>query len=497
MADLDSPLLFCRRVIPDSTHHSYHTSTRRASWRMENEPNSKRTADGFTVETKRRKKISWLCKTNGCPKQAQTGRLGHCKKCYNNLVLNRTNRDGLDRVECGGVASSSNGCEVDDDINAGRATEDESGAAALAIDNATGGIGSIGTRRLNLPRSDLTDGAENLASLSDHGSNNALDCGGVALSYNGCEVADDINAGRATDEDESGSAALAIDNATGGIGSIGTRRLNLPQSDLTEGAENLASFSDRGCNNATVSLQHGATSYGRCVSIPSMAYVATLENRIHDLENVNKNLERRILYLEPLENRMHDMEKINEILGRRLLELEQLMRDGASPFLSSHSFSSGQHNSVDIPTGLSYFSSSSKASTNNPPRIRTSRTHQDMLTRCHTNQSNMTPHAGLRNTGVICYANAIFQALASFHHLTTLFDEPPPYDSGTFPLNHAFCTVLHSMVMSPINQESEVDPGTFVDLFTDRHKNFQHEESKFSYDIVLPYHQIHFAHDIF
>ena len=388
---------------------------------MENEPNSKRTADGFTVETKRRKKISWPCKTNGCPKQAQTGRLGHCKKCYNNLVLNQpTNREGLDRAECGGVASSSNGCEVDDDINAGRATEDESGAATLAIDNATGGIGSIGTRRLNLP-----------------------------------------------------------------------------QSDLTEGAENLASFSDRGCNNATVSLQHGATSYGRCVSIPSMAYVATLENRIHDLENVNKNLERRILYLEPLENRMHDMEKINENLGRRLLELEQLMRDGASPFLSSHSFSSGQHNSVDIPTGLSYFSSSSKASTNNPPRIRTSRTHQDMLTRCHTNQSNMTPHAGLRNTGVICYANAIFQALASFHHLTTLFDEPPPYNSGTFPLNHAFCTVLHSMVMSPINQESEVDPGTFVDLFTDRHKNFQHEESKFSYDIVLPYHQIHFAHDIF
>jgi hypothetical protein len=235
---------------------------------MDNELNSNRTADGATVETKRRKKISWPCKTKGCPKQAQTGCLGHCKKCYNELVLNQPNREGSDRAECGGGASSSNGCEVDDNINAGRAT-DGSVSAALAIDNATGGIGSSETRRLNLPRSNLTEGAENLASLSDRCSNNALDCGGVASSSNGCEGANDINAGRATDE--SGSAALVINNATGGIGSSGTRRLNLPQSNLTEGAENLASLSNRGCNNATVSLQHGASSYGRCVSIPSMA----------------------------------------------------------------------------------------------------------------------------------------------------------------------------------------------------------------------------------
>ena len=295
---------------------------------MENGQNSKRTADGATAETRGTKKKWWPCKTNDCPKQAQTGRRGLCKNCYNEFLLNQ------------------------------------------------------------------------------------------------------------------------------------------PRSDLTQVAENLATLGDRSSNNATVSLQRGASSYDRCVSVPSIAYVASLEERIHDMEtqmtNINQNLERRILYL------------------------EQMMRDRASPLLHSHSFSSGQHNLMDIPTGFSYFSSSSQASTNNPPRNRTSRTHQDMLARCDTNDCNVMPHAGLRNTGVICYANAIFQALASFHHLTTLFKDPPPYNSGTFPLNHAFCMVLHSMVMSQRSRESEVDPSTFVDLFSDRHKNFKHEESKFSYDIVFP-----------
>ncbi len=93
-----------------------------------------------------------------------------------------------------------------------------------------------------------------------------------------------------------------------------------------------------------------------------------------------------------------------------------------------------------------------------------------MLARCDaTNDCNDMPHAGLRNTGVICYANAIFQALASFYHLTMLFDDPPPYNSGTFPLNHTFCMVLHSMVMCQRNQDLVVDASTFLKRFSDCH----------------------------
>jgi hypothetical protein len=64
-------------------------------------------------------------------------------------------------------------------------------------------------------------------------------------------------------------------------------------------------------------------------------------------------------------------------------------------------------------------SDSSQAPSDNQPRNRTSRrnqtsrTHQDMLTRCVRNESDETPNAGLANNGVICYANAIFQALAN------------------------------------------------------------------------------------
>ncbi len=145
------------------------------------------------------------------------------------------------------------------------------------------------------------------------------------------------------------------------------------------------------------------------------------------------------------------MMNINQNLDRHIVYLEQMMCNRASPLLNSHSFSTRQDNSMDFPTGISYFSSLSQATSNNPPRNQTSRTHQDMLARCETHECNETPYAGLRNTGVICYANAIFQALASFHHLTTLFDDPPPYNSGTFPLNHAFHTVLHSMVMHQRN----------------------------------------------
>jgi hypothetical protein len=124
-------------------------------------------------------------------------------------------------------------------------------------------------------------------------------------------------------------------------------------------------------------------------------------------------------------------------------------------------------------------------------RFRTSGTHQQVLARLPRNESDETANPGLLNNGVICYANAIFQALAHFNHITSLFNNPPPDDQhDALRLNHAFCTVLHSLVRRPLIQGSVVDPGNFIDLFTDIHQDFDGVESKFCYSIRVfpPYH---------
>jgi hypothetical protein len=122
----------------------------------------------------------------------------------------------------------------------------------------------------------------------------------------------------------------------------------------------------------------------------------------------------------------------------------------------------------------------------NPPmdptsrRIRTSGTHQQLLSRLERNESDETANPGLLNNGVLCYANAIFQALAHFNHNTSLFNNPPPDDKhDTLQLNHTFCTVLHLLVRRPLIQGSVVDPGNFVNLFTDIHEDFVGVECKF------------------
>ncbi len=109
-----------------------------------------------------------------------------------------------------------------------------------------------------------------------------------------------------------------------------------------------------------------------------------------------------------------------------------------------------------------------------------------MLTRLARNESDETANPELSNSGVICYANAIFQALAHFNHLTSLFNNPPPDDKhGAFPLNNAYCTVLHSLVRRPGNPGSLADPGNFVNLFTNIHQDFDAVESKFCYSICV------------
>ncbi len=131
-------------------------------------------------------------------------------------------------------------------------------------------------------------------------------------------------------------------------------------------------------------------------------------------------------------------------------------------------------------------------------RNRTARTQQIMLTQYKANQGNdEMPNAGLSNTGVICYSNAIFQALASCNHLTTFFNTPPQQNCERFILYFAFGQVLHLMVRYQGSQQDVVNPTNFITPFLDRHSDFRDEQCEhsdackillFQYGTNMPFH---------
>ena len=273
--------------------------------------------------------------------------------------------------------------------------------------------------------------------------------------------------------------------------------------NTTQGAHNVAIFDDRSSDqNAAVSHQVGATSFDRYLSVPSMEYVASLEKRIDEM-NI------RIVHLETLiRDNLIGGTQTNVATGFGTFSCSsQSTTSGThrntSPILETNqfnyitdavlnNFTSVQGDATTIPTGFSFFSAASQPDSDNQPLNRTSRTnsttrtHQDMIARCVRNESDELANAGLSNNGVICYANAVFQALANFNHLTTLFNDPPPENKDVaFPLNHAFCTVLHSLVKRPRNPDFEVNPSNFIDLFTDIHQDFAEVESKFCHPILF------------
>jgi hypothetical protein len=133
------------------------------------------------------------------------------------------------------------------------------------------------------------------------------------------------------------------------------------------------------------SLQLGATSFDRCLSIPSMAYVASLKNRIDEMNS-------RKLYLESLIRHRQD----------NLMGTPTNVATGSSTFscssqsttLGTHrntsprfetnqfndktdallnNFTSVQGDATAIPTGLSFFSAASQAASDNQPMNQTSR----------------------------------------------------------------------------------------------------------------------------
>ena len=81
-------------------------------------------------------------------------------------------------------------------------------------------------------------------------------------------------------------------------------------------------------------------------------------------------------------------------------------------------------------------------------------------------------NAGLQNQSVICYSNAIFQAIASCNHLTTLFNDILRDNQKCFKMNYEFVRLLNLMMC----QSDCIDPGNFVKLFTDYHQQFKDEE---------------------
>jgi hypothetical protein len=90
-------------------------------------------------------------------------------------------------------------------------------------------------------------------------------------------------------------------------------------------------------NNAAVSHQPGATSFDRCHSTPSMAYMAQLENTIAAMNSP-------LLYVESLvQRRQYD-----------LISTTGNVAPGVSTFSGS-----SQGSNPEFPTGLSYFTSES------------------------------------------------------------------------------------------------------------------------------------------
>jgi hypothetical protein len=72
---------------------------------------------------------------------------------------------------------------------------------------------------------------------------------------------------------------------------------------------------------------------------------------------------------------------------------------------------------------------------------------------------NVGAHAGLKNSNVNCYSNAILQCLAS---CICFSDFSPSEKHKEFTLNHAFASLMSSMVGS---EEESIDPSPFMSVF--------------------------------
>ncbi len=76
-----------------------------------------------------------------------------------------------------------------------------------------------------------------------------------------------------------------------------------------------------------------------------------------------------------------------------------------------------------------------------------------------------SPNAGLVNNNVVCYANAIFQIIASCGYLNQLLRNTPSIRHAHFSLYYNFASVISSMIR---DGNEAVDPVIFTDVFSAR-----------------------------
>jgi hypothetical protein len=194
-------------------------------------------------------------------------------------------------------------------------------------------------------------------------------------------------------------------------------------------------------------------------SSSSQSYIATLENRISVIETQNQNLQMWITTLEQTVKRFMDT--------TLALSLSSISVPQYSLGSFSNQFGKGDA-LIGTIAGLDTLKSLGQQ------RRRTARTHGDVVTRC-----NSQPNAGLKNSGSVCYSNAILQAFASCNHRKTLFDDTPQQNHERTPLCYKFTKVLHSLVKRQFSEQDVVDPSNLINLFMELHDDFVDVESEY------------------
>jgi hypothetical protein len=103
----------------------------------------------------------------------------------------------------------------------------------------------------------------------------------------------------------------------------------------------------------------------------------------------------------------------------------------------------------------------------------------DFRTPQRSNACNITLdgcNAGLDNNNVICYANAIFQKIATCGHVDEALCNPPSIEHQHFSLYCNFASVISSMISGKLDV---ANPQDFMEVFRDCHQQFNADEGTY------------------
>jgi hypothetical protein len=97
---------------------------------------------------------------------------------------------------------------------------------------------------------------------------------------------------------------------------------------------------------------------------------------------------------------------------------------------------------------------------------------------------------GIKINNVICYANAIFQIIASCNHLNEFLLKPPRAEHQRFSLYYEFACVISAMVS--VDAVEGVNSQKFMDVFMDICPQFY--ENKRTYCVVVSTNELSYIH---